>query len=129
VHGHPDYAFPYFSGFVNETGEGDGLGYNRNFPLPAGTDEPGYLKTFEKAVDCVTRFRPDFLVLSIGFDVLKNDPTGTFYLTAGTLRKIGKRLGSLGVPILIVQEGGYNLRNLRSGSVALFTGLAEGGLV
>ena len=129
VHGHPNHAFPYFSGFANEVGEGDGMGYNRNFPLPAGTDEPRYLLAFDKAVACVIRFRPDFLVLSVGLDVLKNDPTGTFCLTAASLRRIGKRLGQLGLPMLVVQEGGYNLRNLKTGSVSLFTGLAESGLI
>ena len=129
LHGHPDQAFPYFSGFKNETGEGLGLGFNRNFPLPLGTQEPDYLRAFEKALECVVRFRPDFLVLSLGLDILKNDPTGTFNLTAGALSLIGKRLGQLRKPILVVQEGGYNLRNLRSGSVSLFSGLAESGLI
>ena len=125
IHGHPDTSFPYFSGFKNETGQGPGLGFNHNFPLPLGTREPDYLPTFQKALQCLTRFKPDFLILSFGLDILKNDPTGTFSLTPRALNHIGQRLGQLKKPILVVQEGGYNLRNLRSGSTALFTGLAQ----
>ena len=125
IHGHPDNSFPYFSGFSSETGEAAGLGFNRNFPLPANTAEPGYLKALEKALACIRRFRPAFLVVSVGFDILKGDPTGTFLLPGDTLKIIGQRLAQYKVPTLLVQEGGYNLRNLKSGSTALFRGISS----
>jgi len=126
IHGHPDNSFPYFSGFAGETGEGAGLGFNHNFPLRPNTTDAGYLKAFEKAVVCIKRFRPVFLVLSVGFDVLKGDPTGTFQLSADVLGTIAQRLAQLGKPTLVVQEGGYNLRNLKRGSVAFFRGISRG---
>ena len=125
IHGHPDYSFPYFSGFAAETGEGPGLGFNQNFPLPPDTTDIAYLKTFEKALARIERFRPDFLVVSFGLDVLKGDPTGTFLLSVDALRRVGQRLSQLELPILVVQEGGYNLRNLKRGTVALFRALSE----
>ena len=125
IHGHPDNSFPYFSGFAGETGEAAGLGFNRNFPLPPNTTETVYLKTLEKALLCIRRFRPDFLVVSVGFDILKGDPTGTFLLPVDTLKIIGQRLAQFGTPTLLVQEGGYNLRNLNRGSVALFRGISS----
>jgi acetoin utilization deacetylase AcuC-like enzyme len=125
VHGHPDTSFPYFSGFTGETGEAAGLGFNQNFPLPPNTIDAGYLKAFEKAVGCIKRFRPDFLVVSIGFDILKGDPTGTFFLSVDVLKTVGQRLAQLKIPTLIVQEGGYNLRNLKRGSVTLFRGISS----
>lgn len=125
VHGHPDYSFPYFSGFAAETGEGPGLGFNQNFPLPPNTPDDAYLKTFEKAIGRIERFRPDLLVVSLGLDVLKGDPTGTFLLSVEALRSVGKRLAELNVPLLVVQEGGYNLRNLKRGSAAFFRALAD----
>ena len=43
-----------------------------------------------------------------------------------TMTDIGRRIAALGLPMLFVQEGGYNLRNLRRGVVRLFSGVAEG---
>lgn len=125
VHGHPDYSFPYFSGFSTETGEGAGLGFNHNFPLPPDTDDAGYIKTLEKALARIDRFRPEFLVVSLGLDVLKGDPTGTFVLSVDGMRGIAQRLAQRNIPLLIVQEGGYNLRNLKRGAVAFFRSLVE----
>jgi len=125
IHGHPAIAYPHFSGFADERGEGPGTGYNRNYPLPAGSGEEDYLAAFERAMRRMKKFRPAFLVLCLGIDTLRGDPTGSFLLTPGTLEKIGRRLGGLEVPILVVQEGGYSLRNLRRGVPALFTGIAR----
>lgn len=126
VHGDPDYEYPFFSGFTSETGEGAGAGFNRNFPLPPGTDDTRYLRTFDRALDAVKAYKPDILITGLGFDILKGDPTGTFVLAPGVLRDIGKRLMETRLPVLVVQEGGYNVRNIRRGSVAFFTGCAEG---
>ena len=126
VHGHPDYSYPYFSGYEHETGTGAGLGFNRNFPLPPQTEQPAYLRTFERALELIEQFKAEVIVLSLGFDIVRGDPTGTFLLPPGVLRAMGKRLVRSGLPVLIVQEGGYNLRNIRRGSQAFFTGCAEG---
>jgi acetoin utilization deacetylase AcuC-like enzyme/GNAT superfamily N-acetyltransferase len=125
IHGHPDYSFPYFSGFAGEKGEGPGLGFNRNFPLPPKTDDARYLNTFDKALARIERFRPDFLVVSFGLDVLKGDPTGTFMLSVDALRQVGRSLGQLGHAMLVVQEGGYNLRNLKRGAVVFFRAISD----
>ncbi len=123
IHGHPAIAYPHFSGFADERGEGPGKGFNRNYPLPAGADDRLYLEAFERAAARIERFRPAFLVLAVGFDTIRGDPTGTFLLTPGVLEKVGLRLGGMEVPVLAVQEGGYSLRNLRRGPPALFRGL------
>ncbi|MFH1679900.1 MAG: histone deacetylase family protein [Candidatus Eisenbacteria bacterium] len=125
IHGHPNIAYPYFSGFSDETGEGRGRGLNRNYPLPEGADRAPYLDALDRAMRHVRRFAPAFLVVSLGFDILKGDPTGTFRLPVSVEREIGARIAEAGTPILFVQEGGYNLRNLRRGAPALFTGLAR----
>ena len=125
IHGHPDYSFPYFSGFSNETGEGQGTGFNYNFPLPPETCDEAYLKAFDRALSRINHFAPDFLVVSLGFDILKGDPTGNFSLTVDALRTIGCKLAQLKVPLLIVQEGGYNLRSLMRGSRALFRAISQ----
>ncbi len=124
IHGHPNFAYPYFSGFADEAGEGAGRGVNRNFPLDEDVGDEVYLNTLDKALELVTRFRPQFLVVPLGFDTMRGDPTGSFALTTGAMRTIGQRLPATGIPLLLVQEGGYSLRNLRRGSRACFGGLA-----
>jgi len=126
LHGHPNIAYPYFSGFADETGEAEGKGFNLNLPLAEHTDDAGYLKALERAVAVIRRYRPSCLVVSIGFDILKGDPTGSFTLSTRTMTEIGRRIAELGLPMLFVQEGGYNLRNLRSGVARLFQGVARG---
>lgn len=48
IHGDPDFAYPYFTGFADEQGEGDGQGYNLNLPLPEVQDGPPVPKDAEE---------------------------------------------------------------------------------
>lgn len=125
IHGHPNIAYPYFSGFADEVGEDAGRGFNRNFPLPEDASEAAYAEAFDKALKLVARFSPAFLVVSLGFDVMRGDPTGAFFLSPGYMETVGRRLVEMGLPMLLVQEGGYNLRNLRRGGAALFRGMGK----
>lgn len=124
IHGHPDYSYPYFSGYEHETGTGDGLGFNRNFPLPPGTDDEKYIRVFNRAIEIIEQTKADVLVVSLGFDILKGDPTGTFVLRPDVFRHMGNRIMKMGWPVLIVQEGGYNVRNIKRGSAEFFAGCA-----
>lgn len=124
IHGHPRHAYPNFSGYADERGEGAGLGFNRNWPLEPPVDDARYLKILDQALTAVRRFRPRYLVVSLGFDIMKGDPTGSFDITTGGLQEIAKRLARLGLPTLIVQEGGYAVRNLRIGPQRFFASLA-----
>ena len=123
VHGHPDHAFPYFSGFAAETGCGQGLGFNLNLPLPMEADENIYLPALDKALRAIRRFKPDVLVVSLGLDILRGDPTGTFNLKPSSMGRIAARLKDLNLPLLVVQEGGYNLRGIKKGVAEFFNGL------
>ncbi|MBN2843461.1 MAG: hypothetical protein JXM68_10245, partial [Sedimentisphaerales bacterium] len=126
LHGHPNIAYPYFSGFADETGEGPGLGFNVNLPLNENAGEEVYLKAINKAVNKIKQFDPVFLVVSTGFDIMKGDPTGSFALTTESMRKIGILVSGINKPTLVVQEGGYNIRNLKTGSAAFFNAFAKG---
>lgn len=125
LHGDPADAYPYFTGFADETGMDDGQGANRNFPLPEDTDDKTYLATLRRALRRIKRHRPAWLVVSLGLDTLAGDPTGFFALTPDGLESVGRALAKLRIPTLIVQEGGYNLRNLRRGVQAFFTGWTD----
>jgi acetoin utilization deacetylase AcuC-like enzyme len=112
IHGHPSFAYPYFSGFSEERGEGAGHGCNRNYPLPEFLDGPSYHRTLERALKRISEFRPKSLVIALGLDTARKDPTGTWSLTPADLHQNGTLIGSLRLPTLVVQEGGYRSRSL-----------------
>lgn len=126
IHGHPRFAYPYFNGFDDELGEGPGLGYNQNYPLAEDLDGPGYRKILSLALQRIKKFKPHFLVIALGLDTAKGDPTGTWSLTGEDFFANGKLLGELHLPTLVVQEGGYDSRALGNNARHFFKGLWVG---
>ena len=108
IHADPDFEYPSFCGYADETGAGPGSGLHRNFPLPAGTDDEHYLSALDEAIDLIQSFAPAHLVLSAGMDLYSGDPLGTFEVTRAGIHEIGSRIAKLNLPTLIVLEGGYN---------------------
>ena len=124
LHGHPGFAYPYFSGFANETGIGAGADFNLNIPLPENTTPAQYGVALERALKRITRFRPSYLLVAAGFDTAKGDPTGSWQHQRADFSRIGAVIGALGLPTLVVQEGGYRVRTLGQNARAFFEGLA-----
>jgi acetoin utilization deacetylase AcuC-like enzyme len=108
LHADPADDYPYFLGFADERGWGAGEGFNRNFPLPAGTDWHKYEPALEAALEASRKFGPDGLVVSLGVDTAAEDPD-SFQLVADDYPRIGRAISTLGVPTVFLQEGGYNL--------------------
>ena len=125
LHGHPRHTYPYFSGFEEDNGAGAGEGFNLNFPMPEGLDGSRYREFLARALKAVKRFDPHFLVLALGLDSAKGDPTGSFTLGAKDFRENGKMIGALQLPTLVVQEGGYRTRSLGVNARNFFEGLWE----
>jgi len=123
IHGHPRDTYPYFSGFAGEVGEGPGEGCNLNLPLPEGVDGPHYRTVLARALRRIERFAPHYLVLALGLDTARGDPTGSFTLGARDFRANGEQIGALGRPVLVVQEGGYRTRSLGTNARHFFEGL------
>ena len=128
IHGHPNFAYPYFSGFADEQGEGEGLGFNRNLPLPEDVHDGRYLAELDEALEVIRRFKPEALVVSLGLDIAKADPTGSWSVTPEGLFEIGRRIGAMKFPTLLVQEGGYNIRFLGRNAARMLTGVCAGAL-
>jgi len=124
LHGDPERAYPFFWGYADEQGAGQGEGCNHNFPLPAGTDDARYLEALDRALALIRGFAPDYLVLSAGFDLLGGDPLGDFAVSLEGVERIGARLAHLRLPTLVIQEGGYNLQNLGEAALRLLSPFA-----
>ena len=126
IHGHPSIAYPYFSGFVSEKGRGAGRGYNINIPLPESVDGEFYQGVLRDALRRIKKFGPRFLIIALGLDTAKEDPTGSWSLVAKDFESIGKMIGELYYPTLVVQEGGYDTRVLGINARHFLTGLWSG---
>jgi acetoin utilization protein AcuC len=99
-------------GFEPEAGQGPGLGYNVNVPLPAGTYDEAFLLAFERiVVPLLEAFKPDVLVLELGMDTLAGDPLTHLCLTNNVYVDIIGRLLPLNRPTLVVGGGGYHIEN------------------
>jgi len=119
IHADPDYEYPHFIGFGDETGFGSGLGFHKNFPLPKETDDAKYLSALDEALKLITNFEPNYLVLSTGMDTYGGDPLGKFKVTRDGFREMGKRIAAISLPTAIVMEGGYANADLGENVLAL----------
>lgn len=118
IHADPSFEYPYYAGYATETGAGEGFGFHRNFPLPAGTDGAAYLRTLDSALEQIAVYGPSSIVLSLGMDIYEGDPLGRFKITRERIAEIGHRIASLRLPTAIIMEGGYNTDALGENVVA-----------
>ncbi len=124
LHADPARAYPYFSGYAGETGSGNGAGLTRNWPLAARTGLDGYATALAEALRMVVAFAPDApLVISAGFDTFERDPIGDLSLRTPDYADIGRLVAALGLPMIVLQEGGYAVDALGANALALLTGL------
>ncbi len=112
IHSDPKTSFPYSSGYEREKGRGAGLNYNINFPLPQNSDEQEYRDTLNLALSAIKDFEPVYIIVSAGFDTYKDDPIAGLGLSIPFFEKLGEDISGLGIPSLIIQEGGYNVESL-----------------
>jgi acetoin utilization deacetylase AcuC-like enzyme len=118
--------FPHYLGFADETGFHGGVGATLNVPLPPRAKDDRWLAGVHELLDAARAFRPDALVVSLGVDAAVDDPESPLRVTHEGIRATGVLLGSLGVPTVAVQEGGYHLPTLGTLVVEALDGLAEG---
>jgi acetoin utilization deacetylase AcuC-like enzyme len=73
----------------------------------------------------LTAFDPQWLIVSAGFDTYTGDPIGTLQLTTAGFNEVGRRIRTLNVPMLVVQEGGYCVPDLGRNVAGFLKGLAD----
>jgi acetoin utilization deacetylase AcuC-like enzyme len=112
VHVDPTNTYPYYAGYADETGSGEGEGANLNIPLAEGAGEDAYLAAVGRLLEPAAAADASALVVSVGFDAWTGDPFSTFGLTADGYAEIGQRIRARGLPTLLVQEGGYQVTGL-----------------
>lgn len=125
IHANPQTDYPYYWGFADETGQGKGLGFNKNFPLKQGTQEHEYQPILENAITMIGSYKPDYLVIALGFDTYEKDSLGTFKLTTQYYKKMAETIASLNLPMVIILEGGYAIEVLGSNMLSFLSGFTS----
>ena len=125
LHGDPVHAYPWYTGHADEIGIGAGRGHNLNLPLPAETPDDVYERRLADACEVIASFGPSFLVVSLGVDTYWNDPISDFALTTDGYRRCGAIVRELGLPTVVLQEGGYDIEAIGRNVHAWLSGLAD----
>lgn len=121
------------TGAASERGEGAGVGKTINCPFPAGAGRREIVGAFEQILlPAAEEFRPDFALISAGFDSRMGDPLGRFLLTDSDLAELTRMVMDLAVEhcsgrLVSVLEGGYKLDGLAAASKAHVRALLSSG--
>lgn len=122
IHADPARFYPFFWGHAHERGEGAGLSYNLNLPLPRGSEDKAFLEALDRGLETVAAFAPGALVVALGLDAFEGDPFGGLSVSTEGFGHIGRRLAGLGLPTSVVQEGGYLCEALGDNLAAFLAG-------
>jgi acetoin utilization deacetylase AcuC-like enzyme len=138
IHCHPDWDYPFHSGWEDERGVGDAVGATLHLPLmPETTWKESYEATLERAMKEIVAFGAQGLILSLGLDTHAHDPCAVrragFLLQGDDYKEMGSLIGKSfqrsdgrRMPIVVVQEGGYKMDKVPSAAADVLLGLAEG---
>jgi len=121
IHADPSTDYPFYWGHADECGEGEGEGATLNLPLPRGTGWADYEPALERTLDWLAEFEPELLIVSFGADTYAGDPISHFRLQTGDYARMSRRIAAVGLPTLVVMEGGYAVDTLGD-NVAEFLG-------
>jgi acetoin utilization deacetylase AcuC-like enzyme len=122
IHADPRTDYPFFWGHSEERGIGAGEGATLNLPLPHGTRMGDYEAALDRALEAIAGFGPGLLVCSFGADTFAGDPICSFALETADYAPVARRIASLGLPTLIVMEGGYAVDALGANVAAFLSG-------
>jgi acetoin utilization deacetylase AcuC-like enzyme len=117
IHADPSTDYPFFWGHADES-QGNIL----DLPLPRGTDSGGYAPALIQAIDWLEKASPDLLIVSYGADTHEADPISYFELRTSDYAPMARRIASMGLPTLIVMEGGYAVDALGANAASFLSG-------
>jgi acetoin utilization deacetylase AcuC-like enzyme len=112
IHADPKNYYPFYTGYASEIGIGDGKGFNVNLPLMHGSKGDAMYGAIDRAAERISHFGAEALVVALGFDAHARDPIGVLKLESEDFGGVGERIRAIGLPTVIVQEGGYAVDQL-----------------
>ena len=108
INADPGFYYPWYVGYAGEVGSGENL----NLPLAMGSGDEPWLAALTVAVERLRVFRPDALVLALGFDASEHEPLAALRVTGDGFARAAEAISGLGLPTAICQEGGYAVEHL-----------------
>ncbi|HLM35393.1 MAG TPA: histone deacetylase [Gaiellaceae bacterium] len=117
------HQWPFYPGTGGPYEQGETV---VNIPMNAGAGDDEYLEAWSTVERAVTRFEPELLLVSAGFDAHIDDPLADIELSTGAFRELARRTAALAPRVAAVLEGGYNLRTLPSLVEAALEGFDAG---
>jgi len=104
-------------GFIDELGNGEGLGRNINFPIPMNSIDDDFLEFIDILEPILGEFNPDLIIIAAGFDMHFTDPIGNCLLTTNSYYQFTKKLLEIAEDIcdgklVYILEGGYSIIGL-----------------
>ena len=117
IHADPATDYPYYWGHADESG-----GNILNLPLPRGADWRAYQRALTQAIDWIEQRAPELLIVSYGADTHEADPISHFKLRTSDSAPMARCIASLGLPTVIVMEGGYAVEHLGANVAEFLTG-------
>lgn len=113
--------YPHWTGFDDETGSGNGEGYNRNYPLAPGSGDEAFVSVVEHIAGFIDERVCDSLVVSLGVDAGVEDDNSPLNVTAPGFGRVADVIAELSLPTVLVQEGGYHLLSLERDLAAILS--------
>jgi acetoin utilization deacetylase AcuC-like enzyme len=117
--------FPHYLGFEDERGAD---GSNRNAVMAPGSGDESWVAAVSELGAWAAEAGVEALVVALGVDAAEGDPESPLAVTPAGFREAGRALGRLGLPTVVVQEGGYDLDTLGGLVLEVLTGIEEGAL-
>ena len=114
THTSPRDYYPYYFGYEDEAGFGEGDKFNLNIPLDPGSDDETFIEANQQLIVAALAAGAEALVLSAGWDAHHDDPLSKLDVTNDAYRRLGRIYGEVPLPTVIVQEGGYSLAAIES---------------
>jgi acetoin utilization deacetylase AcuC-like enzyme len=114
---HQEGIYPKRTGRIGEVGVGKGKGFNVNVPLPPGTNDDGFLRTYTELLVPIARaFKPDLIIVSAGQDAHQDDFVARMRMTERGFARLTQLVQGLAAELcdnklVLVLEGGYNPRS------------------
>jgi len=119
------------TGFTDEVGEGEGIGYTVNVPLPFRSDDSIHRQAFDEIVEPISsQYKPQFILVSAGFDGHYTDPVGALSLSMNGFEETFKKIVTLSNrlcegKLVVTLEGGYSLNFLGKMTTAAIANMAN----
>jgi acetoin utilization deacetylase AcuC-like enzyme len=122
IHADPASDYPFYWGHADEIGEGEGEGATLNLPLPQGTRLDSYRRALGTALERIAASGADLLICSYGADTFIGDPISHFALETADYPLVARDIAALGLPTVIVMEGGYAVDALGANVASFLSG-------